>query len=96
MVIDSMKKFEICIVFPNLRSKMLIQSFWKAQIVLLLGEKVTVPAKYLDFINNSAVEFLKWSNINRHGIKWEPNKQMSYGPIYNLGTEELKILKTFI
>ena len=34
--------------------------------------------------------------MNKHAIKLEESKQPSFGPIYNLGLEELEKLETYI
>ena len=84
----------------SLRSKITIYLVKKAQMVLLLVKKVTVPAKYLDFTNifskKSSNILLKQTGVNEHAIELEKGKQPSYGPIYSLEQVELKIFKTYI
>lgn len=67
---------------------------------MLLIEKVTIPAKYLDFkyffLKKLAVELLKYSTINKHSMDLKPDKQLAYNPIYNLRPVKLKIFKTYI
>ena len=79
---------------------MIIHPTWKAQIASLLAEKITVPAKYLDFADVFSKELAKVLSehigINKHSIKLEDGKQPPYGPIYSLGLVELKTLKTYI
>ena len=69
-------------------------------MALLLVNKITVLAKYLDFIN---VFWEKLANIlpeqtgaNKHAIKLEKGKQPPYGPIHSLGPVELETFKTYI
>ena len=84
----------------SLGLKMSIHSVKKAQLALLMSEKVTVPTKYSDF----ADVFLKKSgNIlpertraNEHAIKLEKGTQPLYGPIYSLRPVKLKTFKTYI
>ena len=67
---------------------------------MLLIKKVTIPAKYADFSDiflKKLIEVLpKHTGINKHAIKLEDGKQLSYKPIYSLGPVELKTLKTYI
>lgn len=42
------------------------------------------------------MELLKNININKHTIKLVEDKQLPYGPIYNLRLMKLEILKTYI
>ena len=80
--------------------KMTIHLAQKAEIALLLAEKVTVPAEYTDFVDvflKELAEVLpKWNSINKHVIKLEKGKQPPYGAIYSLGLVELETLKTYI
>ena len=59
-------------------AKMLINPAWKAQITLLMAEKVSVPKEYTDFLDvffkKSAKMLFKRSNINKHAINLEPDK----------------------
>ena len=81
-------------------SQIIIYPAWKAQIALLLAEKVTVPAKYSDFVNvflkNSAKVLPKRTVMIKRIINLEEGKQPSYGSIYSLKPVELKTLKTYI
>ena len=42
------------------------------------------------------MELLENTKINEYAIKLEEDKQLLFGPIYNLGPIELEILKTYI
>lgn len=96
---ENIKAFVIHIAFFSLR-QIIIYPAWKAQIALLLTEKVTVLTKYLNFANifskKSAVELFKKLEINKYVIDLELNKQPFYGPIYSLRPIELETLKTYI
>ena len=84
----------------SLGSRITIYPAKKAQIALLLAKKVTVSAKYLDFINvlleKSLNVFSEQTGVNKHAIKLEEGKQLSYGPIYSLKPVKLKTLKIYI
>lgn len=73
MLDKKIKAFIVYMIF--LRFKMSIHLTWKAKIVLLLVEKITILAKYLDFLNIfseiSAMELFEWLNINKHTINLE-------------------------
>ena len=89
---------------------MTIDSDKKAQIeaqsgaqvgALLFDEAPTeVLAEYSDYSNvfsaENAVELPKNTEINEHAIELEKGKQPPFRPIYNLGSIELKTLKTYI
>ena len=64
---------------------------------MLLAEKITVLAKYLDFtdifLKKSANILSQQTKTNEHAIKLERDKQPSYRLIYSLGPVKLKILK---
>ena len=81
-------------------SKMIIYLARKAQLALLLAEKVNVPAKYSDFANvfleELANKLPEQTGVNEHAIKLEEGKQPPYGPINSLGPVEFKTLKTEI
>ena len=72
----------------------------KAQLALLLAEKVTVPTEYLDFtdvfLEKSANILLEQIGANEHIIKLEKDKQSSYEPIYSPRPVELETFKTYI
>lgn len=93
-------KKSIFVYVAYLDTKILIYPAWEAQIVLLITEKVAIPAEYSDYANvfskESATEIFEWSNINQHAIELEPNKQLLYSLIYSLGLVKLEILKTYI
>ena len=84
----------------SLTLKITIHLAREAQIVLFITEKVTVPAKYLDFadvFSKKLAEVLpERTDINKHAIKLVDGKQLSYRPIYNLGPVEFQTLKTYI
>ena len=69
-------------------------------MALLLVEKVTVLAKYLDFANifceESANVFPEQTIVNEHTIKLEKGKQSPYRPINSLELVEFKTFKTYI
>ena len=83
-----------------LGAKMSIHPAQKAQMALLLAEKVSIPKEYADFsdvlFQESAPLLPERSDINKHAINLEPGKQPPYGPIYSLGPVELETLKTYI
>ena len=84
----------------SLQSRMTIHPTKKAQLALLLAEKVTVQTEYSDyadvFSEKSANVLPEWTGANEHTIELEEGKQPPYGPIYSLGPVELKIFKTYI
>lgn len=67
---------------------------------MLISEKVTIPKKYLDFVNvfseKSAVELPEYTDINNHIIDLKVVKQPLYRLIYNPELIELETLKTYI
>lgn len=70
---------EVFVVYiTNLDTKISIYSSCKAQITLLVSEKVTIPAKYLDFLDlflkESVAELPERFNINEHLIDLKPGK----------------------
>lgn len=72
----------------------------KSQIVFLVSNNFNIPNKCLDFadiiLKKLAIELPKHFNINKHLRDLEPVKQLSYGPIYDLGPVKLRYLKTYI
>ena len=72
----------------------------KAQLALLLAEKVTVSAEYSDFadvfLEKSANVLPEQTRANEHIIELEEGKQLLYGPIYSLGPVKFKTFKTYI
>ena len=81
-------------------SRMSIHPNKEAQIASLLTKKVTIPDKYSDFADvfseKKALVLLEQTNLNKHAINLEGDKQPPYRPIYNLEPVELKTLKTYI
>lgn len=73
---------------------------WLISVALLLVEKVTIFAEYLNFgdifLKKLAEVLAKWTRVNKHSIKLEESKQLFYSLIYNLGPVELKTLKIYI
>ena len=84
----------------SLGLKMSIHPVREAQLALLMTKEVTVPTEYSDFadffLEKSANVLQKRTRANKHAIKLEKSKQLSYGPIYSLGPVELKTLKIYI
>ena len=72
-----------------------------AQIAHLKADEVPaeVPNKYANFADifspQLSVEFLKHTRINDHIIELVDDWQPLYGPIYNLDSVELEILKAY-
>ena len=66
----------------------------KAQLTLLLAQKVTVLTKCSDFANvflkKSANILSERTGANEHVIELEEGKQPLYRPIYSLGPVELE------
>ena len=79
-----------------------IKNWSKAQIEVLLFNKASIKIlmKYSDYNNvfsmKNAIKLSKNTEINKHTIQLEKNKQPPFGLIYNLGPVKLKILKTYI
>ena len=84
----------------SLTLKIAIYLIRKAQIALLITEKVTVLVEYSNYSNvlskKSAKMLPEQTDINEHNIKLEKTKQPPYELIYNLGPVELEILKIYI
>ena len=84
----------------SLGSRKSIHLARKAQLALLLIQKVIVATKYPNFANvflkKPANLFPEWTGANEHAIKLEEGKQPSYKPIYRLGPVELETFKTYI
>ena len=84
----------------SLEPKINIYLARKAQMALLLAEKVTVLAKYSDFadvfLKELANVFLEQTRVNKHTIELEKGKQPPYGPIYSLRPVEFKTFKIYI
>ena len=70
-----------------------------AQIGALKHDKplTKVSPKYTDYTDvfffNLAIELPKNTDVNKHVIKLQKDKQPSYRPIYSLGPVELKTWK---
>ena len=98
MLDENIKAFVVDISYLGL--KITIHSARKAQLALLLAQRVTVPAEYLDFadvfLEESANLLPEQSRAKKHAIEIGKGKQPPYGPIYSLGPFELKTLKTYI
>lgn len=92
--------FVIDVGFLGLSLEISIYPVWKAQILLLLTEKVIVPVEYLNFadvfLKKLVTKHSKYFAINEHLINLETDKYSLYGLIYSLKFIELKIFKTFI
>lgn len=82
------------------KSKTWFYTALKAQIALMIAKKVTVPTKYLNYVDVFLKKFTtklpKRSNINQQIINLKHDKQLSYGPISSLKLIELLIVKTYI
>lgn len=67
---------------------------------LLLAKVVSILEKYADFsdvfFKKSAAVLPNRSEINKHIIDLEPDKQPLYRPIYSLGPVELETFNTYI
>lgn len=83
-----------------LRAKISIYSAQKAEIALWLAKKINVSTEYTDFsdvfFTKSAAVLLNRSDINKHVINLEPDKQPHDRLISSLGLVELKTLKIYI
>lgn len=81
-------------------SKITVYLAYKAQIALLVIEKVIVPAKSLDFADvfskKWAAELPEQSDINKHLINLKLRKQLLYNLIYNPNPVKFKTLKIYI
>lgn len=77
VVLDPGKKAFVVYV-AYLGSKMTIYLAQKAQIALLITEKIIIPVEYSDYANvfseKSAVELLEHFDINKHFINFKPGK----------------------
>lgn len=56
--------------------------------------------EYVDYANvfsfDLTIELPENTSINEYAIELEEEKQLPYGPIYNLGLVKLETLKTYI
>lgn len=93
-------KETIVVYVAYLEFKISIHPACKAQIVLLLAQKINVPKEYADFSDvfykKSAAVLPNCSNISKHTMDLQPGKQPLYRPIYSLNSVTLKTLKTYI
>lgn len=109
ILIINQKKFPITVLAPKkvfviymtyLGSKILINLVYKAQIILLLVKKISVPKNYTLFLDNVFKEFvavfLNHLNINKYIIDLESDKQLPYKPVYNLSPVMLENSKIYI
>ena len=92
------------------REEMAMNSDKKVQIkaqngvqvgALLFDEALTeVPAEYSDYSDvfsaENTAELPKNTGMNEHAIELKEGKQPPFGPIYSLGSVELKMLKNYI
>lgn len=83
-----------------LGSKISINLVYKAQIILLLAKKISVPKNYTLFLDNVfkkfVAVFLNHLNINKYIIDLEPDKQLPYKPVHNLSPVMLENSKIYI
>ena len=95
---ENIEAFVVHISF--LGSRITIHLAKKAQIALLLAEKVIFPAKHSDFadvfLEESANIVSERIGVNKYAIELKKGKQLPYRPIYSLKLVELKLLKTYI
>lgn len=79
---------------------MLIDLAQKAQMSLLLANKVNISKEYTNFSDifskKSATVLPNFLNINKHTINLKSDKQPSYKLIYSLSLIELEIFKTYM
>ena len=74
----------------------------KAQVGALIFDEtpIAVSTEYSNYSNIFSVKYTielpEYIEINNHTIKLEEDKRLPFGPIYNLGSIELEILKTYI
>lgn len=92
------KTFMVYLIY--FRAKILIYLACKTRIALLVAKKKFILAEYLDFSNifikKLIAKLSKHFNINKYEINLKVDKQLPYGPIYNLKPIELKIFKIYI
>lgn len=81
---------------------MQVHPFYQAQVRILLVNKalIKILSKYLDYIDvflfDLTIKLFENTNIYDYVIQLAKNKQLSYRPIYSLGSVELKTLKIYI
>ena len=87
-------------IHPDRKAQIAFLLTEKAQIAFLLIKKVKILDKYSDFANvfseKKALVLLEHIKLNEYAMNLEDGKELSYGPIYNLGPMELETLKTYI
>ena len=95
---ENSETFVVYLASLNLASE--IHPNRAAQIASLLTKEVKILGKYLDFadvfLEEKALVLPERTELNKHAIDFEDNKQPPYGPIYSLGPVELETLKTYI
>ena len=102
MLNKHIKTYIIHFVFVNLKSKVLIYSFWKAEIIFLSIKKEfkSILVKYSDFINIFLIKFVtklfKYLTINTYNFNLKIDKQIAYILFYSFKNIELKTFKTYI
>ena len=94
--------FIVYVAALNVDSSDEVHPLKKAQITYLKVDEapIKVPSKYTDFADafspKLAGKLPKHMKINHHTIELVDDWQPLYGPIYNLASVELKILKAYI
>ena len=84
------------------QKKILMHFKKQAQVGALLFDKAItkVPAEYFNYSNifsaENAAKLLKNTRIIKNAIKLKESKELFFGPIFSLGSIELKTLKTYI
>ena len=82
--------------------KMLVYSKKQAQVKALLFDKALteVLVEHFDYSDVFSAEYIaelpKNIRLNEYAIKLEEDKQLFFGPMYNLEPIKLEILKTYI
>ena len=89
-------------ILEALLSEMTIHPSREAQIAALKQDEAPTEGqvKYSDFSDvfseKDALVLPERTNLNKHAIELEGDKQPPYGPIYSLGPVELETLKAYI
>ena len=72
----------------------------QAQVASSTSKETGIPTEYFDFSNvfssDSAEKLPEHNGINDYPINLLDNKQLPYGPIYNLGLVGLELWKIYI
>ena len=100
-------EYEIFVVYiisfrSNLFTNKDVHPFCRSYIAYLIVKEVFVKifVKYANFVDlfspNLAFKLSEHTKINNHAIKLVNSHYLSYRPIYNFGSAELKILKAYI